>query len=112
MMSPTHELIGDPTYADAILDRLIHNAHRINLSGHNLRRSCVVKALQGVSALWPTKSASRIKEGGTDIAAPSQKTHQRPSYGLLSQAIDPGCCQSPAQHPPIAASRSLRYSAI
>ena len=33
-----HELIGDPTYADAILDRLVHNAHRINLSGDSMRR--------------------------------------------------------------------------
>ena len=32
------ELIGDPTYADAILDRIVHNAHRINLTGHSLRR--------------------------------------------------------------------------
>jgi DNA replication protein DnaC len=34
-----HELIGEPTYADAILDRIVHNAHRINLTGHSLRRS-------------------------------------------------------------------------
>jgi DNA replication protein DnaC len=34
-----HELIGDPTYADAITDRIVHNAHRINLTGHSLRRS-------------------------------------------------------------------------
>jgi DNA replication protein DnaC len=34
-----HELIGEPTYADAILDRIVHNAHRINLAGHSLRRS-------------------------------------------------------------------------
>lgn len=33
-----HEVIGDPTYADAILDRLVHNAHRIALSGDSLRR--------------------------------------------------------------------------
>jgi DNA replication protein DnaC len=33
-----HDLIGDPTYADAILDRIVHNAHRINLSGHSMRR--------------------------------------------------------------------------
>jgi DNA replication protein DnaC len=32
-------VIGDPTYADAILDRLVHNAHRIDLSGDSLRRS-------------------------------------------------------------------------
>jgi DNA replication protein DnaC len=25
-----HQVIGDPTYADAILDRLVHNAHRID----------------------------------------------------------------------------------
>jgi DNA replication protein DnaC len=35
-----HEQIGDPTIADAILDRLIHNAHKINLSmkGDSLRK--------------------------------------------------------------------------
>lgn len=34
-----HEVIGDPTYADAILDRLVHNAHRIELTGESLRRA-------------------------------------------------------------------------
>lgn len=33
-----HDVIGNPTHADAILDRLLHNAHRINLSGDSLRR--------------------------------------------------------------------------
>ena len=33
-----HEIIGDPTYADAILDRLVHNAHRIELAGESMRR--------------------------------------------------------------------------
>ena len=28
-----------PTYADTILDRLVHNAHRIDLRGESLRRS-------------------------------------------------------------------------
>jgi DNA replication protein DnaC len=32
-----HQVIGDPTYADAILDRLVHNAHRIDLAGNSLR---------------------------------------------------------------------------
>ena len=34
-----HEIIGDPTYADAILDRLVHNAHRIELTGESMRRT-------------------------------------------------------------------------
>jgi DNA replication protein DnaC len=39
-----HELIGDPTYADAILDRLVHNAHRLEMSGDSLRRPTVLVA--------------------------------------------------------------------
>lgn len=34
-----HELIGEPTLADAILDRLVHNAHRIRLHGESLRKT-------------------------------------------------------------------------
>lgn len=33
-----HEQIGDPTLADAILDRLIHNAHTIKLKGESMRK--------------------------------------------------------------------------
>ena len=33
-----HDHIGDPTLADAILDRLTHNAHRIPLDGPSMRR--------------------------------------------------------------------------
>jgi len=33
-----HEQIGDPTVADGILDRLVHNAHRIELRGESMRK--------------------------------------------------------------------------
>src|ERR1700688_3046832 len=33
-----HEQIGDPTIADSILDRLVHNAHRIELHGESMRK--------------------------------------------------------------------------
>lgn len=33
-----HAAIGDPTLADAILDRLVHNAHRFMLSGESMRK--------------------------------------------------------------------------
>lgn len=32
-----HKLIGDPTLGDAILDRLVHNAHKLSLKGDSLR---------------------------------------------------------------------------
>ncbi len=34
-----HEIIGDPTIADAILDRFIHNAHKIDLKGKSIREN-------------------------------------------------------------------------
>jgi len=33
-----HEQIGDPTLADGILDRLVHNAHRIEMKGDSMRK--------------------------------------------------------------------------
>lgn len=42
-----HEVIADPTIADAVLDRLVHTAHRIALDGETLRK--------------PEKSAKRGK---------------------------------------------------
>jgi DNA replication protein DnaC len=33
-----HDVIGDPTLADAILDRLVHNAYKINLKGESMRK--------------------------------------------------------------------------
>jgi len=33
-----HEQIGDPTLADAILDRLVHSAHKLELEGDSMRK--------------------------------------------------------------------------
>ncbi|KAA0909451.1 AAA family ATPase [Aquicoccus porphyridii] len=37
-VSGWHDMIGEPTIADAILDRIVHNAHRIDLKGDSMRR--------------------------------------------------------------------------
>lgn len=34
-----HEYLGEPTVADALLDRLLNNAHRLELSGESLRKN-------------------------------------------------------------------------
>jgi DNA replication protein DnaC len=34
-----HEAIGDPTLADAILDRIVHNAHKIEMKGESMRKT-------------------------------------------------------------------------
>jgi DNA replication protein DnaC len=39
LVAKWHELIGEPTTADAILDRIVHNAHRITLKGGSMRKT-------------------------------------------------------------------------
>jgi len=43
-VSSWHDVIGEPTVADAILDRLVHNAHRIELKGASMRKQRPQKA--------------------------------------------------------------------
>ena len=40
-----HEIIGSPTLADAILDRLVHNAHRLPMTGESMRKLSAKKRL-------------------------------------------------------------------
>ena len=37
-VSSWHEVVGKPTFADAILDRIVHNAYRLELDGDSLRK--------------------------------------------------------------------------
>jgi len=34
-----HDIIGEPTFADAILDRLVHNTYRLELDGQSMRKT-------------------------------------------------------------------------
>ncbi|MER8577079.1 ATP-binding protein, partial [Mesorhizobium sp. M1374] len=42
-----HEAFADPTVADAILDRIVHNAHRIVLQGDSMRKQKAAPLLTG-----------------------------------------------------------------
>jgi DNA replication protein DnaC len=50
-----HELVGDPTLGDAILDRVVHRAHRINLKGPSLRAPKTVTASTDTECLTNAK---------------------------------------------------------
>ena len=43
-VSSWHEVIGEPTIADAICDRIVHAAHCINLEGDSIRKLCAERA--------------------------------------------------------------------
>ena len=54
-VSRWHEQIGDPTLADGILYRLVHNAHRIEMRGDSMRKNrrkaeCVTSGLRVISS--------------------------------------------------------------
>lgn len=42
-----HAVIDEPTFADAILDRLVHNAYRLNLDGPSMRKTRAGDAAEG-----------------------------------------------------------------
>lgn len=44
-----YDLIGEKTIADAVLDRIVHNAHRVNLKGESLRKKSLVKTMENVN---------------------------------------------------------------
>ena len=45
-----HEALGDPTLADAILDRLVHNAYKITLKGDSMRKRLAVHKTDSAQA--------------------------------------------------------------
>lgn len=46
-----HDTIGDPTVADAILDRLVHNAHTLTLKGDSMRKAKGKKDLETMESI-------------------------------------------------------------
>ena len=54
-MSRWHELVGDPTIGDAILDRVVHRAHRLDLKGPSLRKRHAVSSQMNSDGLTTTQ---------------------------------------------------------
>jgi DNA replication protein DnaC len=59
-----HEALADPTLADAILDRLVHNAHRIPLHGESLRKQRAATSEPGTPLLAAEASRDASQEEG------------------------------------------------
>ena len=53
-----HEVIGEPTLGDAILDRIVHTAYRIDLDGPSLRK---LKAQEATETTTPTANGKPPK---------------------------------------------------
>ena len=74
-----HEVIGEPTFADAILDRLVHNAYRLNLKGPSMRKN-------------EAADAAAVGAGASDAATTAKICQGRPpmkSVPTIRQASRP-----------------------
>lgn len=73
-----HEALGDATIADAILDRLIHNAHRIELRGH--------ESLRGSQTTGLRASGEPVDAPGARNHAPSRAAAQKRAAETATEA--------------------------
>jgi DNA replication protein DnaC len=53
-----HDYIGDPTLADAILDRLVHRAHKIHLEAKESMRGREAAKQAAKAKAWETDTGS------------------------------------------------------
>ncbi|MES0132880.1 ATP-binding protein [Mesorhizobium sp. M0029] len=72
-----HDLIADPTVADAILDRIVHNAHRVVLQGDSMRKQKAAPLLTGTATIAVDRlvhSAYRIELSGESMPIPRRNS--------------------------------------
>ena len=58
------EIIGEPTFADAILDRIVHNAYRLALDGPSMRKIQAAELEAAVPVVDTTSSTSATTAKG------------------------------------------------
>ena len=66
-----HEVIGEPTFADAILDRIVHNAYRLALDGASIRK---IRAAEEEKGLPMEEGAGGTSNAGPLPAKPAKGT--------------------------------------
>jgi DNA replication protein DnaC len=87
-VSRWHEQIGDPTIADGILDRLVHNAHRIEMRGESMRRWQPAPWHQGAPSNRPWQSW-RFRSAGDRLSVIREHRPVVGGCGLVSRSMPP-----------------------
>jgi DNA replication protein DnaC len=64
-VSSWHEVIAEPTLADAILNRIVHNAYRLELDGPSMRKLKAGEATELLARAVATTSAEGTPARGT-----------------------------------------------
>jgi hypothetical protein len=80
LVSRWHEQIGDPTIADGILDRLVHNAHRIEMRGESMRKNAIRHRTRRKNE--PKPVSVRCLSYGTNFPEPDSGQLPEPASGV------------------------------
>src|SRR5262249_27716111 len=67
-----HELIADPTIADAVLDRLVHTAHRLALDGPSMRDPKRARAVAAAPAIAATNKSVKAAKNERRASLPAR----------------------------------------
>jgi len=68
-----HDIIGEPTFADAILDRIVHNAYRLELDGPSMRKLKASEHMQSDASTPANDAAPRASAPLTKTAKGKSK---------------------------------------
>ena len=60
-------MFGEPTFADAILDRIVHNAYRLELDGPSMRKLKANEHMQ-------SEASPAAKDAASSASAPARKS--------------------------------------
>ena len=63
-----HEVIGEPTLADAILDRIVHNAYRLELDGPSMRKLKAIEATDAAPAVATIAADAQSSQGSKEMS--------------------------------------------
>jgi DNA replication protein DnaC len=68
-----HDVIGDPTFADAILDRIVHNAYRLELDGPSMRKLKAAEQETAHARQAKGEVRAAAKDTAKNVSAPASK---------------------------------------
>jgi DNA replication protein DnaC len=80
-----HDVIGEPTFADAILDRIVHNAYRLELDGPSMRKLKAAEAAKltaADAAKLTTADAAKLTAADASV-----NPYTEPNPRLTKQAV-------------------------
>ena len=106
-----HEVIADPTIADAVLDRLVHNAHRLALKGDSMKKPHPIDELAALHDLLSCLETGEmtLRRGNVDVSK-REIGVLKPTIAYLEQILERIKSERKSERPINYSGRTKRFS--